>query len=89
MRPASVGFDGGFDTTQLCTVPVPCASPVAHSVEWHTPHIGTGGWRSVPHDAHCWRRRRCSRTPSQKYWSSASGVGGITLPQFRPAGGER
>ena len=71
-------WSGGARRSRCRRDPCPDDSCVSHSTEWHSPHIGAGGWRRVPHAAHRWKTRRPSAMASQKNWSSRVGDGGIT-----------
>ena len=61
----------GGATRSTCTIrPRPVDSCASHSSDPHAPHIGAGGWRSVPHSAQRWMTSRSSAAASQKKASS-------------------
>ena len=73
-------------------MPRPLASIVSHSNDWHTPHAGRGGWRSVPHEAQRWMSSAWARAPSNQNALSRvmagrgrKGLG--TVPAHAVAGG--
>src|SRR5205823_9446441 len=65
----------GCGTTNDHTVPRPLITCHVESIDWQLGHIGLGGKRSRPHDAHFCMRSSPARQPSQKPVESSSNCG--------------
>ena len=56
-----------------------------HLIDWHSEHIGLGGWRSVSQSLHCWVSSLPSSTPShhQALSCPSGGRSRVGLPAMR------